>query len=160
MIRQRRCRFGRTEIDRLGHQQPLRFQRARQYPFAQLFVEHSFVQGVLIDDHDAVVRFGNQIAIVDLHGRNRLRRNSRRRTIIWPDLVERFGHRLRCIGQTLFGVGDDCWIMRRLSDRHGRAMWQNRRAIDPHQLQRFTRGGILGKHRRDRLRFSVLTPDS
>ena len=64
--RERRGGFGRTEIDRLGHQQPLRLHRAGQHLLANLLVENPLVQRVLVDDDHPLVALGDQVAIVDL----------------------------------------------------------------------------------------------
>ncbi len=61
-------RLGRTQIDRLGHQQVLRLQRAGVDPRADLLEQDPLVQGVLVDDRHAFVRFGHEVAIVDLQG--------------------------------------------------------------------------------------------
>ncbi len=59
-------RLGGRQIDRLRHQQLLRFQRAAQHLLANLLVQNSLVQRVLVDDLDAGVGFDDQIAVVNL----------------------------------------------------------------------------------------------
>ena len=65
---QSRGRFGRAQIDRLGHQQALRFDRAGRHALPQVLVENALVQGVLVDDRHALVGFGHEVAVVDLQG--------------------------------------------------------------------------------------------
>ena len=61
-----RCRFGSGEVDRLGHQQPLRFERAGEHFVAELFVEDPLVERVLIDHFEADVGFDDEVAVVNL----------------------------------------------------------------------------------------------
>ena len=62
-------RLGRAEIDRLGHQQVLRFDRAGRHALPQLLVQDPLVQGVLVDDRHALVGLGDEVAVVDLQRR-------------------------------------------------------------------------------------------
>ena len=71
-------RFGRRQIDRLGHQQPLRLERAGEHLVAELLVQNPLVQRVLVDHFDADVGFDDQVAIVNLQ-RVRASRGRRRR---------------------------------------------------------------------------------
>ena len=59
-------RLGRGQVHRLGHQQPLRLDTPLRHAAAQFLVEDPLVQRMLIDDHHAVARLGDQIAVVHL----------------------------------------------------------------------------------------------
>ena len=54
-----------------SQQQALRLQRAAGDAFAQLLVYHAFVKGVLVDDQQAVLGFGDQVRIVELQRSSR-----------------------------------------------------------------------------------------
>jgi len=51
-------------IERLGEQQPLGLERAFREPRAELFINDPFMQGMLVDDDDTVLRLRDQIQIV------------------------------------------------------------------------------------------------
>ena len=54
------------DIQRFGNQHPLRGQGAFADPAAQLLVEDPFVEGMLVDDDKAILRLGDDVAVVDL----------------------------------------------------------------------------------------------
>ncbi len=62
------------QVDRLGDQQPLAFDRAGEDPLAERLVQDPLMEGVLVDDFEPLVRLGDEIAVVDLQ---RLRRSAR-----------------------------------------------------------------------------------
>ena len=57
---------GADEVDRLGHEQPLRLDAPLLQPGLQLLVQDPLVQGVLVDDDHPVVGLGDEVAVVDL----------------------------------------------------------------------------------------------
>ena len=53
-------------MNRLWYEQTLSLQGSAEHFFANLFVQNSLVQRMLVDDHNAFIAFCNQIAIVRL----------------------------------------------------------------------------------------------
>lgn len=60
------CGLRGGQVDRFRHEQVLRFDGSGEDFGSQLFVQHAFVQRVLVDDHDAIDAFGDEVAVVDL----------------------------------------------------------------------------------------------
>ena len=60
------CGVGRGQRDRLGDEQTLGFHLAGEDFFAELFVQDSLVQGVLIDNAHPLVGPRDEVAVVDL----------------------------------------------------------------------------------------------
>ena len=54
--------------DRKRDEKPLAFQGAARQPRQQVFVHDAFVQRVLVDDDQAVLALGDEIAVVKLNG--------------------------------------------------------------------------------------------
>ena len=58
------CRRG---VDGLGHEEALGFQGALEDALAEALIEDAFVEGVLVDDDDAVGRLGDEVGVMNLH---------------------------------------------------------------------------------------------
>ena len=58
-----------VEIDNLGHQQRLGFNTAVGALALQAFVDEAFMGGVLVDEHEAIPRLGNNVVVMNLGAR-------------------------------------------------------------------------------------------
>ena len=63
--------FCRAQFDDFGDEEPLRFKVAAEHARTDFLVQHSLVQRVLVNEHQPVGRFDDEVRVVDLDGGER-----------------------------------------------------------------------------------------